>query len=70
MTSHFIIPKIELYGPNMIVDYYQSWNQNPPNALEMQLQTLTATVERLTQWNQELKQQINLLQELHDQAKN
>lgn len=54
----------------MIVDYYQSWNQNPPNALEIQLQTLTATVERLTQWNQELKQQINLLQELHDQAKN
>jgi len=32
---------------------------NPLNALERQVQTLAATVERLTQCNQKLEQQLN-----------
>ena len=33
--------------------------RNPSNALERQVQTLDATVKRLTQCNQELEQQLN-----------
>ena len=33
--------------------------ENPPNALERQVQTLAVSVERLTQRNQELEQQLN-----------
>nr|POF16097.1 hypothetical protein CFP56_15588 [Quercus suber] len=33
-------------------------SRNPLNALERQVQTLVATVERLTQWNHELERQL------------
>ena len=33
--------------------------ENPSNAMERQVQTLTTTVERLTQRNQEFEQQLN-----------
>ena len=43
---------------------------NLSNALERQVQTLVLAVEWLTQWNQELEQQMNLVNERHAQTNN
>ena len=40
---------------------------NPSNALERQVQSLTVVIEQLTQQNQELKQQMNLVNEYRAQ---
>lgn len=41
---------------------------NPPITLERQVQTLAAVVERLTQHNQELEQQLNQRKEQHQEG--
>ena len=41
---------------------------NPPNALERKMQTLAVAIERLTQRNQELEQQLNQRNERHQEG--
>ena len=44
--------------------------KNPSNTLERQVQTLVPVVKLLTQGNQDLEQQMNLMNECYTQTKN